>query len=121
MRDLAVHDAPQSLDGVEMRRVGGEEVQLDPALRSGQPLLDQPGMMVARVVEDDMDAALVRVAGLDCVEQSDGADGIDPVGLDERTIEAFQIEGAVEVDTLTPRGAAKRDVFFPPDPAMGRA
>ena len=38
VRDLAVHDAPQSLDGVEMRRVGGEEVQLDPALRSGQPL-----------------------------------------------------------------------------------
>src|SRR5271170_2444373 len=49
VRDVFVHDAPQSLDRVQMRAIGGEKMQLGAAARAGQPFLHELGVMVARV------------------------------------------------------------------------
>src|SRR5258708_6449803 len=53
--DVSVHEAPQPFDRIEMRTIGRDEIQFDPAPRPGKPFLHQLGMMIARVVEKDMD------------------------------------------------------------------
>ncbi len=45
VRGVSVHEAPRSLDGVEMRAVAGDEVQFDPAIWLRQPALHQMGMV----------------------------------------------------------------------------
>ena len=52
--DGLVHEAPEPLDGVEMRAVWREEVQPDAAARLGQPVLHQPCVVIARIVQIDM-------------------------------------------------------------------
>jgi hypothetical protein len=37
--DVSVHEAPQLLDRIEMRTLARNEMQLDPALRLGDPVL----------------------------------------------------------------------------------
>src|SRR5665811_1739030 len=39
VRDVSVHEAPQSLDRIEMRAIGRDEMQLDPAPGLGEPFL----------------------------------------------------------------------------------
>ena len=50
--DIAVHDAPQPFDRIEMGTVWRNEVQRDPGALARQPFLHQAGMMVAGVVEE---------------------------------------------------------------------
>ena len=45
VRDVSVHEAPQPLDRIEMRAIGRDEMQLDPAPGSSKPFLHQPGVM----------------------------------------------------------------------------
>ena len=55
--DVLVHHLPQALDWVEVRAVGRHEVQDDAPPWLSQPVLDGSGVMVAGVVEEDVDAA----------------------------------------------------------------
>ena len=64
MRDVSVHEAPQPLDRIEMRAIGRDEMQLDPAPGSSKPFLHQPGVMIARVVKKDMDERQQRIERL---------------------------------------------------------
>jgi hypothetical protein len=52
---VLMHGAPEQLDGVEVRTIGRNEVQPDPAARLGQPVLYKRGVVVAGVVEIDVD------------------------------------------------------------------
>src|SRR6202158_582682 len=44
VRDVSVHEAPQPLDRIQMRTIGRNEMQLDPAPRSSKPFLHQSGV-----------------------------------------------------------------------------
>jgi len=71
VRDVSVHEAPEPLDRIEMRTIGRDEMQLDPAAGPGEPLLHQLGMMIARVVEKDMDEHEHRIERRDRFQQPD--------------------------------------------------
>ena len=49
VRNVSVHEAPQPLDRIEVRAIGRNEMQLDPAPRSSKPFLHQSGVVIARV------------------------------------------------------------------------
>jgi len=53
--DVFVHQAPQPLDGIEMGTIGRKEVQHDLAPGRRKPLFDDVGMMIAGVVDKDVD------------------------------------------------------------------
>ena len=72
-----------------MGRVGGQEDEFDAAIRPFQPVLDHPGMMIAGIVEDDMDPPLIGIGRLQLLEQRDGGSGIDPLGLDQGAVEGL--------------------------------
>ena len=57
VRDVSEHEAPQPLDRIEMRAIARNEMQLDPATGSREPFLHQLGVMIARVVDKDMERA----------------------------------------------------------------
>src|ERR1700730_5031470 len=61
VRDVLVHQAPEPLDRIQMRAVGGDEVELDVAPRPRQPSLHQLGVVVAGVVPKQMDQPLARI------------------------------------------------------------
>jgi len=60
-----------------MGAIGRDEMQLDPAPGPGQPFLHQLGVMVARIVEKDMDERQQRIERLDRLQEPDGRDGVD--------------------------------------------
>jgi hypothetical protein len=77
VRDVSVHEAPQPLDRIEMRAIGRDEMQLDPAPGPGEPFLHQLGVMVARVVKKDMDERQQRIERLDRFQEPDRRDGVN--------------------------------------------
>src|SRR3954467_9292919 len=58
-----VHQSPETLDWVQMRTVGRNEVEPDPPARHGQPVLNRPGVMVAGIVQEHMDDPPRRIRG----------------------------------------------------------
>src|SRR5471030_3504486 len=94
-----------------MRTIGRDEMQLDPAARPGEPVLHQPGMMIARVVEKDMDEHEHRIERLDRFQQPDGRDGVDGYDLDHPGLAGREIDGAVNVDALTPARLLDRELL----------
>ena len=71
MRDVLVHDAPQPLDRVQVRAIGWNEMQPDPAVGPGKPVLHELGVMIARVVKENMDERQHRIEGLDQFQKPD--------------------------------------------------
>src|ERR1700677_4716925 len=69
--DILVHHAPEPLDRVQVRAVGGEEVQLDPASGPRQPFADEFGVMIACVVEEYVDVRHHGVQHFQRFQQSD--------------------------------------------------
>src|SRR6202030_4175595 len=63
--DMLVHQAPKPLDRIQMRAIGGNEVEVYPALRSCQPSLHQFGVVVAGIVQKQMDQPLAWIHRLD--------------------------------------------------------
>ena len=57
LRHVTVHDAPQTLDWVQMQRIGWQKVQFKAAVWAFQPQLQHPGVMVSGVVKEHMDSA----------------------------------------------------------------
>ena len=66
--DVFVHQAPQPLDGIEMGTIGRKEVQHDRAPRHRKPLFDDLGMMIAGVVDKDVDEAHRGMRALDLAQ-----------------------------------------------------
>jgi hypothetical protein len=60
-----VHDAPKELDWVEVRCICWLEMQLHPAFWAVEPSLKYLGMMIAGIVDKDMDGG-GRVAWIRC-------------------------------------------------------
>ena len=54
MGNPLVHETPKRLNGIEMRRVWRQEVEFYTTSRSIKPWLKQLGMMIAHIVEDDV-------------------------------------------------------------------
>ena len=78
MGDVSVHQPPQSFNRIEVRVVGRNEVQLDPAARRLQPFPHQLRVMVSGVVEEEVDQALAGRHRFDRRQQQDRARGIHP-------------------------------------------
>ena len=78
-------------------------MQPDPAAGLGEPSLHQFGMLVAGIVEIDMDQRQQRIEGVDGFEQFDGRKGIDGLDLDHPVLPGFEIDGAVDVDAASVR------------------
>src|ERR1700731_492378 len=77
-------------------------MQLDPAPWPGEPFPHELGMMIARVVEKDMDEHEHRIERLDRFQETNRRGGVDGQGLDHLGLAGLQIDRAVNVDALTP-------------------
>lgn len=102
--DVLVHQPPEALDRVEMRAVGGDETQLDPALRPVQPSLHQPRMMATGIVHEQVDQPLVWIHRLDRDQQHDGVGRIHRCRLQHAGLTGLQVNGAVNLQALTAAG-----------------
>src|SRR4029077_9053962 len=77
-------------------------MQLDAATGPRPPLLPQLGVMIARIVEKDMDEHHQRIKCFDRFEQRDCRGGIDGLNVDHPGLPALEIDGAVNIDALAP-------------------
>ena len=66
--DVFVHQGPQLFDGIEMRTVGRKEVQHDFAAGRRKPRFDDAGLVIAGVVDEDVDEAHRGVGALDLAQ-----------------------------------------------------
>jgi hypothetical protein len=95
---VLVHQSPQTLDRVQMRAVGRNEMEPDPPAWPTSP--EPPWRGVAGVVQKHMDDPHRRIQGLDRDQESDRAPGVDRQHLDHAGLAGFQIDGAVNVHAL---------------------
>ena len=109
MGDVLVHHSPESLDRIEVGAVGRHEVEPDPLAFSDQPFLRQPGMMVAGVVEEDVDQPPRRMGGKDRHEQQDRALRIDGEDIEHLGLAGLEVDGAMNIHPVTT--AAGRDRY----------
>ena len=93
-----------------MRAVGGDEVQLDPALGPREPRLDQFCVMVPGIVEKQVDQPLARIHRLDRRQQHDRADRVDGDRLQHVRLTGLQVHRAVNVQTLPAAGPLHCDL-----------
>ncbi len=87
-------------------------MQLDPAPWPGKPFPHELGMMIARVVEKDMDEHEHRIERLDQFQETDRRGGVDGQGLDHLGLAGLQINRAVNVDALTPARLFNRKLLL---------
>src|ERR1022692_390642 len=92
VRDVSVHEAPQPLDRIQMRAIGRNEMQFDPAPRSSKPFLHQSGVVIARVVKKDMDERQQRIERLDRFQEPDRRDGVDGYDLDHPGLSGREVD-----------------------------
>ena len=102
-----------------MRAIRWDEVQLDASSRQGQPFLHELGMMITRVVQENMDERQHRIERLDRVQQPDRRGGVDGQGLDHPGLSGLQVDRAVNVDALTP-ARLDRELLLARRPAADR-
>ncbi len=95
-------------------------MELDPAPRPRQPLLHEPRMVVAGIVEKDVDQAFAGIHQHDRHQQRDRAQGIDRRHVDHAGGAGFQVDGAVNVEPLPAAGLFNRDFGVLRRPAAGR-
>src|ERR1700748_1621599 len=103
-----------------MRAVARNEMQLDAATGPRQPLLHQLGVMVARIVEKDMDEHHQRIKCLDRFEQRDRRGSIHGLNVDHPGLPALEIDGAVNIDALAPARLFDRKLVLFGRPAANR-
>ena len=82
VRDMLVHDAPKPFDRVQVRAISRNEMQPDPAIGPREPVLHELGVMIARIVEKDMDERQHRIESFDRFQKSDRRGGVDGFDLD---------------------------------------
>src|ERR1700731_995465 len=92
-------------------------MQLDPAPWPGEPFPHELGMMIASVVEKDMDEHEHRIERLDRFQETNRRGGVDGQGLDHLGLAGLQIDRAVNVDALTPARLFNRELLLARRPA----
>src|ERR1035441_3784026 len=103
-----------------MRAIGRDEMQLDPAPWPGKPFLHQPGVMVARVVEKDMDERHHRIERCDRFQEPNRRGGVDGYDLDHPGLPGLEVDRAVNIDPLAPARLFDRKRLLFWRPAAGR-
>ena len=84
-------------DGTKCRATQG-----DPSLGLRQPLLNDLGVVIARIVEKHMDQRARRVERLQSFQEFDRRSGVDSLGLDHLGLAGFQVDGAMNIEALAP-------------------
>ena len=87
-------------------------MQLDPAPGSRKPFLHQLGVMIARVVEKDMDERQHRIERRDRFQEPDRRDGVDGYDLDHPGLAGREIDRAVNIDPLAPARLFDRELLL---------
>ena len=77
-------------------------MQLDPAAGPGEPFLYQLGVMIACIVEKDVDERQHRIHRLDHFQKRDGRDGVDGFDIDHPGLPGLKVDRAMDIDPLTP-------------------
>ena len=95
-------------------------MQPDPAVGPGKPVLHELGVMIARVVKENMDERQHRIEGLDRFQKPDRRDGVDGLDLDHPGSTRFQVDCAVNIDALTSARLLDRELFLLGRPAADR-
>ncbi len=102
MGDPFVHDAPETFDWVEMWGIGRQKVQLHPPLRAFKPWLEYLGVMIAGIVQEDMDGSHGWVVALQlCQQHLSGCLDIDLLTFHEGELEGFKIKRTLNVEPLS--------------------
>jgi len=96
-------------------------MQLDPAPRPGEPFPHELGMMIARIVEKDMDEHEHRIERFYRFQETDRRGGIDGFDLDHLGLAGLQINRAVNVDALPPARLLDRELLLARRPGRRRA
>ena len=120
VRHVAVHDAPQTLDGVQVRRIGWQEVQPDAAPRPLQERLERLRVMVAGVVQEDMDHPAVGMGALQLPQKPQARPGIDPLALHQREPHRLQVQRPVQVQAPPAGRRPDGGPVLADEPAMRR-
>src|ERR1019366_4723347 len=94
-----------------MRAIGWDEVQFDASSRQGYPFPHELGVMITRVVQENMDERQHRIERLDRLQQPDRRGGVDGQGLDHPGLPS-QVDRAVNVDALTPARLLDRELSW---------
>src|ERR1035437_1187357 len=100
-----------------MRAISWNEMQLDPAVGPRKPFLHQLGVMIACIVHEDMDEQQHRIEGFDRFQQPYRRGGVDGFDLDHPSLPGLEVDGAMNVDALTPARLFDRELFVPLCPA----
>ena len=103
MGDVAVHDGPEPLNGIEMWAIGRQLDQMIATVFARQERSDIGTFVVWGIVPNDVNDTFVRVSGLDFGEKLNGADPIDGGWFNEGRVKGFQVQSAVNVHAAAPR------------------
>src|ERR1022692_4604769 len=104
-----------------MRAIGRDEVQPYSPPRPSEPFAHDPRVMIARVVEKDMDEDQHRVERLDRFQKPDRRGGVDGFDLDHSGLAGLEIYRAMDVDALAPARLLDRELLLARPPATGGA
>src|ERR1035437_8633279 len=85
-----------------MRAIGRDEVQLYSPPRLSEPFPHDLRVMIACVVEKDMDEDQHRIERLDRFQKPDRRGGVDGFDLDHSGLTGLEIDRAMDVDALAP-------------------
>src|ERR1700675_1443140 len=103
-----------------MRAIGRNEMQFDAATGPREPFLHELGVMIARVVEKDMDERQYRIERFDRFQESDRRGGVDGFDLDHPGLPGLEVDRAVNIDPLTPARLFDRELVLFRRPAADR-
>ena len=91
MGDVAVHDGPEPLDGIEMRAIGRQLDQMNATVFARQERSDIGAFVVWGIVPNDVNDTFVRVSRLDLGEKLNGANPIDGGWFNKGRVEGFRV------------------------------
>ena len=112
MGNPLVHDTPKALNGIEVGRVGRQEVQFHAPLRTFKSWLKYLGMMVTRIVDYDVNYGLRVVVFFNLFQQLPSGFSIDLFALDEGELEGFEIKRALKPDPPATRSGFNRRLLI---------
>ena len=95
-----VHDAPETLNRVEMWGVGRQEMQLHTTLRAGQPWLQYFGVVIPGIVEEHVDCHLGWVIAFQFFKHLLGGLRVNLLTFHKGELEGLQIKRALDVKPL---------------------
>ena len=87
-------------------------MQDDPPPRLLHPILDGSGVVVAGVVEEDMNTAHRRVGALQRLEQVDGASRVNGLDIYDAGLYGLQVDRTVQVQPVAPGRRGKRAALY---------